>query len=187
MVLQDWKKAERQSFLTLLMQEGRQSLLEIGAGPGHDSLFFQEQGLDVTAVDLSPAMVALCRSKGLDAHEMDMARLDFPAGSFDAVFAQNSLLHLPKAEMPGVLREISRVLVPGGLFFLGVYGGIDQEGIWDKDSYEPQRFFAFYTDDDLQQQVTQVFDLISFRPIPVGDDGDGLHFQALVLRARTPA
>lgn len=182
--LQDWKAAERQNFLALLRQEGRQTLLELGAGPGHDSLFFQQQGLDVTAVDLSPAMVALCRAKGLRAEVMDMARLGFAAGSFAAVYAFNSLLHLPKAELPGVLREIARVLDPGGLFFMGVYGGLDQEGVWANDTYEPQRFFAFYTDDDLQRVVAAVFDIVAFHVVAVNGHDDGLHFQSLTLRRR---
>lgn len=46
--------------------DGRRSLVELGAGTGHDSLFFKEQGLDVVAIDISPRMVEHCRAKGLD-------------------------------------------------------------------------------------------------------------------------
>src|SRR5215469_10540854 len=98
-------------------------MLEIGAGTGQDSLFFAGHDLDVIATDISAAMVARCRDKGLDARVMDFSQLDFPAESFDAVYAMNCLLHVPDAELPAVLRSIARVMVPGGLFFLGVYGG----------------------------------------------------------------
>ncbi len=43
-----WKAEERQRFLELLQREGKTTLLEIGAGTGRDSLFFQQQDLTVT-------------------------------------------------------------------------------------------------------------------------------------------
>jgi SAM-dependent methyltransferase len=178
-----WKATERAEFLALLKTEQKQSLLEIGAGHGRDSQFFQENGLQVTCVDLSPEMVRICRQKGLNARLMDMIDLDFPDHSFDAVYSLNSLLHLPKTELPTVLQNIRRVLNPNGLFFLGMYGGYDFEGIWEKDSYEPKRFFSFHSDEKLKQVVTETFILLSFKQIN-SRDGD-LHFQSLILRKPT--
>ena len=182
-VFEDWKAAERAEFLVLLKRDQKQSLLEIGAGHGRDSLFFQENGFQVTCIDLSPEMVRLCQQKGLNARVMDMMNLDFPDHSFDAVYALNSLLHLTKKELPTVLQNIKRVLKTNGLFFLGVYGGFDFEGIWGKDSYEPKRFFSFHSDEGLKQVVTESFTLLSFKQISSGD-GD-LHFQSLILRKPT--
>ena len=39
--VQEWKKEERSLFLSLLLQEQKETLLEIGAGPGKDSAYFQ--------------------------------------------------------------------------------------------------------------------------------------------------
>jgi 2-polyprenyl-3-methyl-5-hydroxy-6-metoxy-1,4-benzoquinol methylase len=47
----------------------------VGAGPGHDSRYFQEQGLRVLCTDLSPTMVELCKAKGLDARVADFLSL----------------------------------------------------------------------------------------------------------------
>ena len=63
-----WKVEERANFLTLLQSKGKQSLLEIGAGTGRDSKFFQDAGMAVTCIDLSPEMIKLCQQKGLSAH-----------------------------------------------------------------------------------------------------------------------
>jgi len=41
-----WKVEERQLFLSLLQEEGKKNLLEIGAGPGIHGRFFQESGLE---------------------------------------------------------------------------------------------------------------------------------------------
>jgi SAM-dependent methyltransferase len=163
-----------------LKREQNESLLEVGAGHGRDSQFFQEHGVAVTCIDLSPEMVRLCRQKGLNAYRMDMIDLDFPDESFDAVYSLNSLLHLQKTELPIVLQNIRRVLENNGLFFLGLYGGIDFEGIWEKDSYDPKRFFSFHSDEGLEQVVAQHFKVLSFKQILPGDEN--LHFQSLLLR-----
>ena len=105
-----WKIAEREEFLTLLRAEGKRSLLEIGAGPGHFGAYFRDNGLNVTCTDLSPEMVRLCREKGLTAHVMDFLHLDFPPSSFDAIFALNCLLHVPSADLPRVLARIEEEL-----------------------------------------------------------------------------
>jgi SAM-dependent methyltransferase len=137
----------------------------------------------VTCIDLSPEMVRLCRQKGLNAQVMDVIDLDFSDHSFDAVYALNSLLHVPKNELPTVLQNIRRVLHPNGLFFMGVYGGHDFEGSLENDSYEPKRFFSFHSDEKLKQVVTETFTLLSFKQIN-SRDGE-LHFQSLILRNPT--
>lgn len=180
---QDWKIRQRERFLALLLQENKRTLLEVGAGTGRDSLFFQQQGLEPLCVDLSPGMAALCRAKGLPALVMDMAELDLPGRAFDAVYSMNSLLHLPKAEFPGVLRRVERLLNARGLFYLGMYGGVEREGVWENDPHEPRRFFSFYPDEQLQALAGALFDLHSFERVTLDPD-DELHFQALILRKR---
>ncbi len=120
-------------------------MLEIGAGHGRDSLFFKEQGFHVTSIDLSPAMVKLCREKGITAFVMDAINLSFEEGSFDVVYAMNSFLHLSKSEFLTALENVRIVLQPGGLFFLGLYGGFDFEGIWEEELLYPETiFFSLY-------------------------------------------
>lgn len=176
----DWKLAEREAYLSRMSGEGKRTLLEIGPGPGHDSLYFKEHGLDVRCADTSEEMVKLCRAKGLDAQVMDMARMEYEEGTFDGVYAMNCLLHIPKAGIPQVLEEICRVLAPGGIFFWGVYGGEHSEGIWEKDQYEPKRFFSFYTDEGIREVAEGYFDMVDFHTVPMPNGG--LHFQAMTLR-----
>ena len=123
-----WKRGLRASFLDCLGRERCIRLLEIGSGAGHDGSFFAGEGLDIVCIDLSPEMVRRCREKGLDAHLMDACDLRFPDGSFDAAYSLNALLHLPHGELSRALREICRVLRPGGLFFLGCTAGTTTRG-----------------------------------------------------------
>jgi SAM-dependent methyltransferase len=146
-----------------------------------DGRFFQDNGLTVTCTDLSPEMVRLCREKGLDAHVMDFLNLDFPAAHFDAVYALNCLLHVPKTDLPRVLQAIRRVLKPGGLMFMAVYGGFEHEDVWEDDNHEPKRFFAFYTDEQVQAVFGQFFEVEQFTAVD-NDTQNGLHSQILILR-----
>ncbi len=178
-----WKSKERDDFLSLLKQEGKRTLLEIGSGPGRDGLFFQENGFDVTCIDLSPENINLCRRKGLKSYVMDMSNMFFHDNSFDAVYSLNSMLHLSKTELPGVLRTIESLLNPEGLFYMGVYGGNDFEGIREHDWAEPERFFSYYTDDHLREVVSGVFEILDFRRIVYQEDAD-YHFQSLFLKKK---
>jgi SAM-dependent methyltransferase len=182
--VEDWKREVRGHFLALLQQEQKVSLLELGAGPGGDSLFFAKQGLDVCCTDFSPEMVAICRQKGLRAQVVDFMQLPFARATFDAVYALNSLLHLPKKAMPAALRGISVVMKPGGLFFLGLYGGYESEGVWQDDFYEPKRFFSFYSDAHLLDVVSAVFQIQQFERIISDESNPDLYFQALILRKK---
>jgi len=176
-----WKQTERAVFLERLRLEGMTRLLEIGAGTGQDSAFFRNEHLDVVATDLSPAMVERCRAKGLDARVMDFMNLDFPAGSFDAAYAMNCLLHVPNLDLPAVLGAIRTVVRLGGLLFIGVYGGESREGPVETDEHEPKRFFAMRTDDELRAFVSTRFEVLDFHSVDLGP-APAWHFQSLTAR-----
>lgn len=176
-----WKTEERYQFLSLLQKEGRKNLLEIGAGTGTHGKFFQDSGLEVVCTDLSPEMVKLCHKKGLTAYVMDFLNLDFPDGSFDAIYALNCLLHVPRKDLPSVLKVIQDLLKPRGLLYLGQYGGLEREGTWPEDHYEPERFFSFLSDDQIKEITAEFFQLLYFKQIPLEGEPD-FHFQSMILR-----
>ena len=178
--IEAWKRDERDHFLSLLKIESKQMLLEIGTGHGRDSLYFQEHGLTVTGIDISPVMVKLCRQKGVTAFAMDMIDLEFEHSSFDAVYALNSFLHISKQEFPVAVENVCRVLEPGGLFYLGMYGGVDFEGVWEGDHYIPKRFFSFHASERLKQKLSNWFEIIYFQEIFFGEEE--MNFQSIILR-----
>jgi SAM-dependent methyltransferase len=174
-----WKLSERLAFRQRLAPGER--LLEIGAGTGQDSSYFQQGGFAVVATDLSAAMVERCRAKGVEAHVMDFLHLNFPAGSFDAVFAMNCLLHVPNRDLPAILAAVRVLLRPRGLFFVGVYGGNESaEGPIDDDEHVPPRFFSSRTDEQLLGFATGArFDVVDFHCV---NTDRGQRFQSLTLR-----
>lgn len=176
-----WKAEGRGVFLERLQKSGAQTLLELGSGPGRDGVYFRDHGVRVTCTDLSPEMVAHCRAKGLEAYVMDFLSLEFSGRTFDAVYALNSLLHVPKNDLPEVLERVREHLVPGGLFYFGVYGAADFEGIWPEDKHNPKRFFAYYSDHGLLTRVMPFFDIVYFRRVAVSKERNtDFHFQSMI-------
>lgn len=78
-------------------------------------------GLRVTAIDLSPAIVAeaAARNPGIEAVVADVRALPFPDGTFDVVFSGSTLDHFEStADIEAALVELRRVLRPGGRLIL---------------------------------------------------------------------
>jgi phosphatidylethanolamine/phosphatidyl-N-methylethanolamine N-methyltransferase len=107
----------RQCSIELLALKAGESVLLIGAGTGEDLQFIPE-GVEITAVDITPAMVDQIRRKAetlkraVQAAVMDGQALELPSESFDAV-----VLHLILAVIPdpiACIRESARVLKSGG-------------------------------------------------------------------------
>jgi len=178
---QDWKIKERQSFLDLSKSEGKQTLLELGAGTGNDSLFFRENGLTVTAIDLSAEMVKRCKEKSVDAYELDYYQVSMLNKKFQCIWSMNSLLHVPKAELPQVLTSIDSVLDENGLFFMGVYGGENRENEYMNEVSEHPRFFSYYTKDMLAAVLEQHFTIIMLHEYDVGRN---INFQSALMRKK---
>jgi SAM-dependent methyltransferase len=175
-----WKINERDVFLSLLLKKEVSTLLDIGAGTGAYGKFFNDYGIEVVCTDLSPENVKLCKAKGLTAHVMDFLNLEFPPGSFEAIFAMNCLLHVPRGTLPGILESLHDLLKPGGVFYLGQYGGVDFEGIYPDDPYKPKRYYSILTDEGLTELVTVLFEVQFFNQVTFS--GDDLHFQSMILK-----
>ncbi len=177
---QQWKIRERKIFLSYLQNEKKRNLLEIGAGVGQDSLYFKKHGLKVSASDISLAHVIQCKKRGLRASVLDVYDLSKLQKKYDAIYALNSILHVPKKDFELILKKIKKSLKPSGLFYLGMYGGINFEGIYEEDHCKPKRFFSFYCTQDILVIVQKYFHLEYFRHITPFKDGGT--FQSIILR-----
>lgn len=93
-------------------------VLDIACGTGWSTEQFVRAGAIVTAIDLTPHAVALTKKRLEMEHlqatviEADAENLPFADNSFDYVMAWGCLMHTPDTEK--AIREINRVLVPGG-------------------------------------------------------------------------
>ena len=101
-------------------KENKNKILDLGCGLGRNSLYFYEQGFNVTAVDGSPSAIekfeAICKQKDykIDIKLCDMHSLLFENSTFDAVFSFHVIYHTDSKGIKKVISEIDRVLKPGG-------------------------------------------------------------------------
>lgn len=182
--ISDWKKELRWRFLNVLNGEGKSTLIDIGAGTGIHAKFFQDQGINVTCVDLSPALIEKCIKKGLKSHTINVLDIVSINQKFDCAFVLNSLLHVPKTLLPDALSNISNILEPRGLMFWGQYGGEYREGIYQDDNYEPKRFFSLLDDKRMHEFASKNFSVEDFNQVKL-DNMSPLYFQSMLLRVKT--
>jgi len=101
------------------------AVLEIGCGLGTDGAQFAKAGANYTGIDLTDAAVDLARQR-FELFQLpgtfrvaDAEHLNFPDNSFDLVYSHGVLHHTP--DTPGAIREIHRVLRPGGKAVVMLY------------------------------------------------------------------
>jgi SAM-dependent methyltransferase len=71
---------------------------------------------------------------GCEVWEQDFVALNLPAAHFDGIFANASLFHVPRPELPRVLRELHAALKPDGVLFTSNPRGNNEEG-WNRGRY----------------------------------------------------
>ncbi len=115
-----------QAIRPLLFEGLSGRVLDAGIGTGRNIPFYPP-GAEMVGIDQSPAMLARAtrRREELGAHvelkRMDVKHLDFPDGHFDAAVATFLFCVLPDADQEPALRELARVVKPGGMIRLLEY------------------------------------------------------------------
>lgn len=92
-----------------------ESVLEFGAGGGWNLVPFIDAGVSAAGYDLSPDLVRLGRSKGIN---LLQGSLDEIEGTYDVVLMIQVLEHLP--DVPGTMARLGEHLNPGGMLFVEV-------------------------------------------------------------------
>ena len=120
LVSRDKPDRDLQAFLDAMPKGGR--ALDLGCGPGNSAAIMREAGLEVEAWDASEQMVELARRKeGVTVRKATFDALEGErADSFDGIWANFSLLHAPKEDLPRHLNAIRKVIKTGGLFHIGM-------------------------------------------------------------------
>jgi SAM-dependent methyltransferase len=119
-----WYRALHRLIFNMLASEvpdwREKEILDAGCGTG---LILKQLGnpLKTVGVDIAPEAISLCRQRGLDnVYQADICALSFADRSFDVVICSSVLYHQWVKDVAGAVREMHRVLRPGGLLLVNV-------------------------------------------------------------------
>ncbi len=129
-------------FIIACPQGGR--VLDLGCGPGTSAAVMAQAGLKPDASDASAEMIALAQAhSGVTARQATFDDIS-GAATYDGIWANFSLLHAPRAAMPGHLAAIKRALKPSGVFYIGLKLGKGEA----RDALG--RLYTYYEEDELK-------------------------------------
>ena len=111
------------------------AILDFGCGPGRDLRTFSDLGHVAVGLEGAAQFVEMARAySGCEVWQQDFLKLELPENRFDGVFANASLFHVARQELPRVLAELHATLKPGGVLFSSNPHGRNDEG-WNRGRY----------------------------------------------------
>jgi len=107
-----------EAFLNALPEDMALDILDFGCGPGRDVHTFKTLGHNPVGLDGSPSFCEMARKhSACPVLHQQFLSLDLQENTFDGIFANASLFHVPSKELPRVLLELNRALRPNGILF----------------------------------------------------------------------
>jgi SAM-dependent methyltransferase len=152
------------------------AVCDAGCGPGHVGAFLAGQGLTVTGIDLSPAMVARARAlhPDLSFEVGTMTALNAGDGRWHGLIAFYSVIHLTSdAEIRAALSEFHRTLVDGGLLLVAVHLGEHGDA-------------TVHSDEMLGVGVDMEFRFFDIEQLTAAVSAAGFRIEARLVRAPYP-
>ena len=157
----DWLVNGTDTFVSFI--KDHKKILDVGCGAGVKSKYLVGKGLNVTGIDFSEKLIEIAKREvpGAQFHVLDMKDVNNLGIQFDGVFAQASLLHIPKKEISTVLKELLSCLASGGYLYVAVKGtrpdGKEEEVLKEDDyGYPYERFFSYFTMDELKKHFVDL-------------------------------
>ena len=125
---------------------------DLGCGPGQIARYLHRQGVKTLGVDLSAKMVEEAQRLNPEVHfhQGDMLALRDEDHSWGGIAAFYCIIHIPRGQVVQALREMQRVLKPGGLLLVTFHIGTEIKHLdewWEK---PVQLDFAFYLPDEME-------------------------------------
>ena len=138
-------------------------VLDLGCGSGRDTLYFLERGFSVTAMDACDEFCKATKNltykyqktgKCIVLQKKFLELSDIQ--KYEGVWACASLLHVPKKELPAILKKIENALKEKGVFYCS----------FKKGTFEGERngrYFSDFTEDELCKAIEKSTQLSKIR------------------------
>lgn len=156
-------------------------LLELGTGVGRDVGAFVARNHSVFGVDLSYEQARHARGAGAHQVLASASFLPFRDDSFAALWSMSTLMHVPNGVIRQTLGEVRRVLTPGAVAAIGVWGGPDIEDHGDRERDGGlRRLFSRRSDATWHELLETVGEVLVYETWNVG--GNDFWYQWALLR-----
>ncbi len=124
-------------------------ILDFGCGPGRDLLYFKSLGHECIGLDGSQKFCEMARQETeCEVWQQNFLYLDLPQNYFDGIFANASLFHVPRQELPRILSEIYDALKNDGALFSSNPRGNDE-------GWQGERYGAYLEFGEYQEYLTK--------------------------------
>jgi 2-polyprenyl-3-methyl-5-hydroxy-6-metoxy-1,4-benzoquinol methylase len=157
----DWWVEGTDAFLSLLPKGAK--VLDIGCGSGYKTKYIKEKGFDVKGIDFSEKMIQISKERFSDINfeVVDLYDFDKFDKTFDGIFCQAVLLHIPKKDILDILGKMKSKLNKNGLLYIAVKEVKEdklEERIKKENDYgyEYEVFFSFFTMDELKKYFSKL-------------------------------
>ena len=132
-------------------------VLEVGSGGGRDAGALEGAGLDVRRTDVTPGFVELLRAGGEEADLLDPLTDDLadpaaPGTPYAGVWANASLLHVRREDLPTVLGRLAEATARDGLLYASVKEG-DGEAWSVHGKVASPRLFTYWREAPLREAL----------------------------------
>ncbi len=132
-------------------------ICDLGCGPGQIARYLHRQGAATLGVDLSPRLIAEAQrlNPEIHFHQGDMLSLPEADNSWGGIAAFYCIIHIPRAQVVDALREMRRVLKPGGVLLVTFHIGDEIKHVeewWEK---SVSLDFAFYQPAEMESWLKE--------------------------------
>ena len=136
----------------------KDSVLDIGCGPGNISRYLLEKhpNLQLLGIDLSPNMIELAERNNPSANfqVLDCRNIEVLSENFDVIICGFCLPYLSQKEVKSLIRKISALLKPFGLFYLSTMESQKYQRQWIGPSEgENEKLLTYFHDCDYLQEL----------------------------------
>lgn len=131
-------------------------VLDAGCGTGRDTILLEQRGYDVSGFDPTENFIIEAKKNqpDVDFQIMDLRYpLEYADDSFEGIWLRAVLLHLTRPDMDIALKELKRILKPGGTIFIYTKKGEGSEIKEEKFSADGERFFSYIQEDELAEKI----------------------------------
>lgn len=120
----------RTAFVALLQGEGRDTVIDFGAGPGLDGAGFEAADIAYVGLDLAHGNGRLAAADGRFVLQGSITTVPIAPGTFDAGWSMSTLMHLDDTDATLAVEQMCAALRPGAPFLLGMWGREDEGDVF---------------------------------------------------------